>query len=180
MKLLHTISKKAFTRTAVSNPGSTSSSVYDIAINDLNGTPIHLSDFKGKYLLFVNVASKCGFTKQYKDLEQLYQNYKEQLMIIGVPCNQFGAQEPGSAKEIQNFCAFNYGVSFQLTEKVAVKGANQHPLYKWLTDKQFNGRLRSTVRWNFQKYLVGPEGQLLDYYYSTTNPLSTKITRNIT
>ncbi len=180
MKLLDAISKKAFKRTAASNPGPGPRLVYDIEINDLSGVPIHLRDFKGKYLLFVNVASNCGFTKQYKDLEQLYQNYKEQLMIIGVPCNQFGAQEPGSAEEIQNFCAVNYGVSFLLTEKVAVKGANQHPLYEWLTNKQHNGRLSSTVRWNFQKYLVGPEGQLLDYYYSTTNPKSAKITKHIT
>ena len=180
MKLLNTISKKAFSRSGHTSPELDSDPVYDIEINDLSGRPIQLSDFRGKYLLFVNVASKCGFTKQYKDLERLYQNYEEQLMVIGVPCNQFGAQEPGSAEEIQSFCSINYGVSFLLTEKVAVKGANQHPLYEWLTQKWRNGKLNSTVRWNFQKYLVGPGGQLLDYYYSTTNPLSTKITRNIT
>lgn len=179
MKILETISKKAFRKNLEMVRTQSIGSVYDIAIADLKGSPIHLSDYKGKHLLIVNVASKCGFTKQYRDLEQLYRNYKERLMIIGVPCNQFGAQEPGSSEEIQNFCAVNYGVSFVLTEKIGVKGPNQHPLYRWLTQKRYNGKLNSSVRWNFQKYLVDPKGQLIDFYYSTTNPLSTRITKHI-
>lgn len=153
--------------------------LYDIQINSLQGKPINFGDFKGKYILFVNVASKCGFTPQYKDLEKLYQEYKDHLIVIGVPCNQFGNQEPGSSDEIQEFCQVNYGVSFLITEKVNVKGSNQHPLYAWLTKKENNGKKSSTVRWNFQKYLVDSEGNLIDFYYSITKPTSSKITKHI-
>lgn len=153
--------------------------LYDIQINSLQGKPINFGDFKGKYILFVNVASKCGFTPQYKDLEKLYQEYKDHLIVIGVPCNQFGNQEPGSSDEIQEFCQVNYGVSFLITEKVNVKGSNQHPLYVWLTNKENNGKKSSTVRWNFQKYLVDSEGKLIDFYYSITKPTSSKITKHI-
>jgi len=107
-----------------------SKSIYDIEINTLAGEPIKLNDYKGKYLLFVNVASECGFTGQYDDLQKLYEIHKDKLMVIGVPCNQFGSQEPGSAKEIQSFCKANYGVSFLMTEKITVKGKNKHPLYQ--------------------------------------------------
>ena len=154
-------------------------SVYNIKINDLDGNPINLEKFKGKYLLFVNVASKCGFTKQYADLQELYDLYIDNLMVIGVPCNQFGAQEPGSPDEIQIFCKKNYGVTFLMTEKIPVKGNNQHPLYNWLTDKSLNGVKNSTVKWNFQKYIVDREGNLIDYFYSMTRPLSSKITKII-
>lgn len=153
--------------------------LYDIQINSLQGKPINFGDFKGKYILFVNVASKCGFTPQYKDLEKLYQEYKDHLIVIGVPCNQFGHQEPGSSDQIQEFCQVNYGVSFLITEKVNVKGSNQHPLYVWLTNKENNGKKSSTVRWNFQKYLVDSEGNLIDFYYSITKPTSSKITKHI-
>ena len=154
-----------------------SESIYDIKINALNGKEIDLSDYKGKYILFVNVASECGFTGQYEDLEKLYETYKDKLMVIGVPCNQFGGQEPGTAAEIQTFCKVNYGVTFLLTEKVDVKGEHQHPLYQWLTDQSKNGSSSSTVQWNFQKYLVGKDGKLLNFYYSVTTPLSSKITK---
>lgn len=147
-------------------------------IQTLQASKIDWSKFDGKYLLFVNVASACGFTPQYKDLQKLYETYKEQLEIIGLPCNQFGAQEPGNADEIASFCELNFGVSFTLTEKILVKGVNQHPLYKWLTDGNENGIKSSSVKWNFQKYLVGPDRKLIDYYYSTTDPLSKKITRH--
>jgi len=154
-------------------------SIYDISINSIDNKPINLSDYKGKKILFVNVASECGFTPQYEDLEKLYETYKDKLMIIGVPCNQFGEQEPGTAKEIQTFCQVNYGVTFLITEKVDVKGDNQHPLYKWLTDKDLNGKTSSSVKWNFQKYLVDETGHLIDYWYSITKPLSDKITKNL-
>ena len=154
-----------------------SESIYEIKINALNGEKINLADFKGKYILFVNVASECGFTGQYEDLQKLYETYKDRLMVIGVPCNQFGGQEPGTPTEIQTFCKVNYGVTFLMTEKVDVKGANQHPLYQWLTQQSKNGSSSSSVKWNFQKYLVGKDGKLLDYYYSATKPLSTKITK---
>lgn len=154
-------------------------SVYEIQINQLNGEPLDLSLYKDKYILFVNVASECGFTGQYEDLQKLYNTYTENLMVIGVPSNQFGGQEPGTAEEIQTFCKANYGVTFIMTEKIDVKGDNQHPLYKWLTDKSKNGNTNSTVKWNFQKYLIGKNGELIDYYYSITKPLSSKITKQI-
>lgn len=154
-------------------------SIYDVKINALNGEPINLSDYKNKYILFVNVASKCGFTGQYEDLQKLYDTHKDKLMIIGVPCNQFGGQEPGTVKEIQTFCQANYGVTFLMTEKVDVKGKNQHPLYQWLTQQEKNGSSSSSVKWNFQKYLVGKKGELIDYYFSATNPLSDKIINHI-
>ena len=153
--------------------------IYNIEMNSLQNKPIQLPDFRGKYILFVNVASKCGFTPQYKDLEELHQTYKDNLVVIGVPCNQFGKQEPGNSDEIQEFCQVNYGVSFLITEKVDVKGQNQHPLYTWLTSKDLNGKKSSSVKWNFQKYLVSPEGKLIDYYFSITKPLSSKITKHL-
>ena len=131
-------------------------SIYDIKINSLSGKPINLKDLEGKYILFVNAASKCGFTPQYK---------------------QFGGQEPGSAAEIETFCEVNYGVKFIITEKIDVKGKDQHPLYRWLTNKAVNGHKNSTVKWNFQKYLVDEKGNLVDYFFSNTNPMSSKITK---
>jgi glutathione peroxidase len=154
-------------------------SIYNIKINSLTGNPIDLSQYKGKYILFVNVASKCGFTGQYKDLQKLYDTYKDNLMVIGLPCNQFGNQEPGTPQQIKEFCQANYGVSFVMTEKIDVKGNNQHPLYQWLTDKAKNGQSSSTVKWNFQKYLVDPSGNLVDFYYSIVNPMSDAITKHL-
>ena len=153
--------------------------IYDIIINDIEGKKINLNDFKGKYVLFVNVASNCGFTRQYKDLQTLYDKYKDELVVVGVPCNQFGGQEPGDEEQISIFCSEKYNVTFPMTEKIAVRGSNQHPLYKWLTSKDLNGRKNSSVKWNFQKYLVDKDGNLIDYWYSLTNPTSSKITNYI-
>lgn len=155
------------------------SSIYNIKINNIDGSPIDLNTYRGKFILFVNVASECGFTGQYEDLQKLYDTYQDKLMVIGVPCNQFGGQEPGSAESIQTFCKKNYGVTFLITEKVDVKGKNQHPLYEWLTNKNLNGVENTSVNWNFHKYLVNGNGQFLDYFYSITKPLSSKITRQI-
>ena len=154
-------------------------SIYDISIKSLKNEPINLAQFSGKYILFVNVASKCGFTPQYKDLQKLHDLYKDNLQVIGVPCNQFGGQEPGEASSIQEFCEVNYGVSFLITEKIDVKGKNQHPLYEWLTNASKNGTKDSKVKWNFQKYLVDPKGQFVDYYFSITSPMSQKIIKHL-
>ena len=152
-------------------------SFYDFKINGLSGKKIDFNDFRGKHVLIVNVASKCGFTPQYKGLQALQDKYQDQLIVMGVPCNQFGGQEPGDAHAITSFCELNYGVSFLMTEKVDVKGTNQHPLYEWLTEKSVNGVKDSSVKWNFQKYLIDDHGQLVDYFYSATSPSSRKITK---
>lgn len=162
-----------------SKPKAPTYPIYNIKIHSLTGAIINLSDFKGKKILFVNTASTCGFTPQYKELQELNDTYKEQLVIIGLPCNQFGSQESGTEKEISSFCQVNYGVSFLMTEKIEVKGEKQHPLYQWLTKKEINGVKNSTVKWNFQKYLVDENGRLIDYFYSTTTPLSSKITKHL-
>lgn len=151
----------------------------NIELKDLYGETIDWGKFKGKKLLFVNVASECGFTGQYEGLQALYETYGEKLEIIGVPCNQFGGQEPGSNEEIVSFCKANYGVSFTMTEKIEVKGDNQHPLYQWLTKEEKNGKSSSGVKWNFQKYLLDEEGLFIDYYYSMTKPQSDKITQHL-
>lgn len=152
-------------------------SIYDIKLTSISGEQVDLSKFKGKKILFVNVASECGFTGQYKDLQKLHETYKDNLVVIGVPCNQFGGQEPGNASQIQSFCEKNYGVTFLITEKSDVKEKEQHKLYAWLTQKAKNGNSDSVVKWNFQKYLVDEKGHLIDYFYSSTNPMSGKITK---
>ena len=151
-------------------------SFYDLEIKSIEGKEIDFNTFKGKKVLIVNVASYCGFTGQYRALEELYESFKDDLVVIGAPCNQFGGQEPASENEIQQFCTKNFGVSFLLTEKIKVKREGQHPLYAWLTDKKKNGESDSTVRWNFQKYLVDENGRLINYFYSITEPMSLKIT----
>lgn len=154
-------------------------SIYSVKMNALNGDAINFNTFIGKHRLIVNTASKCGFTSQYKQLQNLHERYKDDLTVIGVPCNQFGKQEPGDAENITSFCEVNYGVKFLMTEKVDVKGKHQHPLYQWLTNKGLNGKKSSRVKWNFQKYLIDPQGDLIDFFYSITSPLSKKITKHL-
>ena len=149
--------------------------IYDIPLVSITGDRINLAEFKGKKILFVNVASKCGFTPQYAELQKLSDTYKDKLIIIGLPCNQFGKQEPGNSEDIQSFCKKNYGVTFLITEKIDVKGENQHSLYKWLTKKVLNNKVDSKVKWNFQKYLVDEKGLLINYFSSSTKPFSKKI-----
>lgn len=153
---------------------------YDMSIKTVTEDKIiKLSDYKGKKILCVNVASECGFTPQYKELQQLADIYKDKLVVIGFPCNQFGGQEPGSGSEIKLFCEKNYGVTFLITEKIDVKGDNQHPIYKWLTNKSANGLDDYAVKWNFGKFLVSENGQLLGYYSSNTKPMSEDIVSNL-
>jgi glutathione peroxidase len=149
---------------------------YSLSIKVLDGSKtINFSRFKGKKVLLVNVASECGYTPQYKELQALHNQYKDKLVVIGFPCNQFGGQEPGTAKEIASFCEKNYGVTFLLTEKIDVKGEKQHEVYQWLTQKALNGVSDADVKWNFNKFLVDEKGRWLAYFPSSVNPLSNEI-----
>ncbi|MCT4622502.1 MAG: glutathione peroxidase [Schleiferiaceae bacterium] len=149
--------------------------MYSIHMKSLMGDPIDMSTLKGKKILFVNVASRCGYTSQYKELQALHEKHGDQVAIVGLPCNQFGGQEPGTANEIADFCEKNYGVTFLMTEKIDVKGNNQHPLYRWLTSKNLNNVEDSEVRWNFQKYLVSEDGQYLQFFSSSVSPMSKEL-----
>ena len=147
------------------------SSIYDITANTLTGEPLSLSAFKGKVLLIVNTASHCGFTGQYEGLEALYRQYKDQgLVVLGFPCNQFGAQEPGSAAEIGAFCEKNYGVSFPMFEKIDVNGSNAHPLFQLLKSEATGVLGTEGIKWNFTKFLVGRDGKVHERYAPTTTP----------
>ncbi len=146
---------------------------FDLSVNSINGDVLNLSKLKGKTILLVNVASNCGFTKQYEDLQNLYDSYKNKgLIVIGMPSNQFGGQEPGSETEIKKFCETNFNITFQMTSKHDVKGDNAHPIYIWA--KETFGK--STVpKWNFHKILINKEGKVEDTFASFTNPMSKKI-----
>ncbi len=146
------------------------SEFYNLSANSLRGEPIAFEQYKGKVVLVVNVASKCGLTPQYEGLEALYQKYKDQgLVILGFPCNQFGAQEPGGVSEIEQTCRINYGVTFQMFEKIEVNGGGAHPIYKYLK-KALPGLLGNGIKWNFTKFLVGADGQPLKRFAPTTAP----------
>lgn len=155
-----------------------SQTFHDISIKGIDGELIEMKEFKGHQVLIVNVASFCGYTSQYAELQKLHDSYPE-LTIIGVPCNQFGFQEPGNAKKIQSFCQNKYNVEFLLTEKTKVKGASKHPLYAWLTDKNLNGKNNYSVSWNFNKFLVDTAGRLVAHFGSGVSPLDEKITSQL-
>jgi glutathione peroxidase len=147
------------------------SSFYDFSANSLDGKPVALKDFAGKVLLVVNTASKCGFTPQYEGLEALYEQYRERgLAVLGFPCNQFGAQEPGTAEEIGSFCQKNYGVSFPMFEKIDVNGDTAHPLYRWLKSSAKGVLGSEAIKWNFTKFLIDRNGKVVDRFAPTTKP----------
>jgi glutathione peroxidase len=148
---------------------------YDFKVKTLEGKEFDFSSLKGKKVMIVNTASKCGFTPQYKQLEDLYEKYKDELVIIGFPANNFGKQEPGTASQIREFCTKNYNVTFPLMEKISVKGNDMAPIYRWLTSKSENGVMDSEVKWNFQKYLIDENGKLVDVLYSRETPESEKV-----
>lgn len=152
-----------------------SAAIYDIDVTDISGQPRSLADYRGKVLLIVNTASKCGFTPQYQELEALYQELQPKgLEILGFPCNQFGHQEPGSDSDISQFCQLNYGVSFPMFAKIDVNGANTHPLYV-LLKQEAKGVLGSKgIKWNFTKFLVDKQGNVLERFAPTTKPLQLK------
>ncbi len=153
---------------------NTKMSFYDIKINGIDGKPMTLSSFKGKKIMIVNVASECGYTPQYEQLEELYKSHQEKLVVIGCPSNDFGGQEPGSNEEIVSFCKKNYGVTFPLTDKVGIK-SNTHDLYDWLTHKANNGVSDNEVKWNFTKFLIDENGNLVKCLPSGVTPLDDQI-----
>ena len=151
--------------------------LYDFKVKDIDNKTFDFSTLKGKKVLIVNVASKCGFTPQYAQLEELYQKYKDKgFIVIGFPSNDFKGQEPGSNKEIKEFCTGTYGVTFPIMSKVVVTGENKAPIYKWLTEKSENGKLNSQVMWNFQKYMIDENGNFVNFVPSKISPMSIEIT----
>ncbi len=154
----------------------TAKNFYDFTVKTIDDEDFDLSSLKGKKVMVVNTASKCGFTPQYGDLEKLYKEYGgDRFVIIGFPANNFMKQEPGTNEEIETFCRVNYGVTFPMMAKISVKGDDQHPLYRWLTTKALNGVMDAEVKWNFQKFLIDEKGQLVDVMMSRENPYDDKV-----
>jgi glutathione peroxidase len=158
--------------------GKTDNNIENITVKDMNGKDVKLSDYKGKVLLIVNVASKCGFTPQYEGLEKIYKEYKDQgFEILGFPCNQFGGQEPGTNEEIKNFCTSKYDVTFKLFDKIEVNGKNRSPLYAALTSN--TNTEQGDVKWNFEKFLISRDGKIVARFRSKVTPESSEITSAI-
>jgi glutathione peroxidase len=154
--------------------------IYDVSIDSLQGQPLNLSNYKGRAVLVVNVASKCGLTPQYTGLEELHERYQDQgFTVLGVPCNQFGGQEPGGPEEIATFCSTNYGVTFPLTEKVDVNGSGRHPLYQQLTEKSDGEGEAGDIQWNFEKFLISPAGDIVARFRPMTAPEAPEVTSAI-
>ncbi len=151
------------------------SSIYDFKVDGLEGSQIDFSKYKGKKIMIVNTASKCGNTPQYKELEELYEKYKDKLVIIGFPANNFGGQEPGSNEEIKEFCTKNYGVTFPMAAKVSVKGDDIAPIYKYLTDEAKKLGVEDPVKWNFTKFLIDENGKLVTVIHNKTKPMSEEV-----
>jgi len=152
--------------------------IYQFKVEDLSGDTFDFASLKGKKIMIVNTASKCGLTPQYKDLEAIYKQYKDKgFVIVGFPANNFASQEPGTAKEIETFCQQNYGVTFPMMNKVSVKGSDTAPIFQYLTEKDLNGVKNTTILWNFTKFLVDENGKLIDSFVSTTKPTDEAITK---
>ena len=154
-------------------------SIYDFTLNDIDGKPVDLAKYKGKKLLLVNVASKCGYTPQYAELQELYEAYEGKFTILAFPANNFGGQEPGTSEDIKSFCSENYGITFPIFEKISVKGVDKHPLYRWLSDKDLNGWNNTEPSWNFCKYFIDEEGKLIKFFPSSVKPMDNEIIKLI-
>lgn len=160
---------------SISSTASTKTNIHDLLVKDINMNNVNLSDYEGKVLLIVNVASKCGYTKQYTGLQKIYEKYKDQgFVVLGFPCNDFGGQEPGSNEEISDFCSLNFNVTFPMFNKVKVLGNDKHPLFEVLTNNSVTGK--SDVKWNFEKFIIDKKGNVVDRFRSITKPESGKIT----
>jgi glutathione peroxidase len=155
-------------------------SVFDFTLNTIDGQPVPLSAYKGKVVMLVNVASRCGYTPQYTALEAIYEEYKDRgFVIIGIPANNFGAQEPGTNQEIKTFCQSKYNVKFPMMSKVSVQGDDKTPLYQYLTDKSANPKTGGDIQWNFTKFLVGPDGKIITRFEPAVKPDSLEVTSAI-
>ena len=154
-------------------------SIYDFKVESLDGSTIDFAKFKGKKILIVNTASKCGYTPQYEGLEKLSKQYKDKLVIVGFPANNFLFQEPGNNSDIKSFCQKNYGVSFLMAKKISVKGKDMHPIYVWLTQKKYNNFSDNSVKWNFQKYLIDEQGKLIEVFAPGVEPMSAELTNRL-
>ena len=160
----------------VSNGVRDEKSVYDFKVKTIDGKETTLAEFKGKTILVVNVASRCGYTRQYADMQKAYEKYKDRgLVILGFPCNQFGGQEPGTEAEILEFCQTNYGVKFPMFAKIDVKGDAADPLFKYLTSLETQPKAAGDISWNFEKFLINPEGQVVGRYKSGVSPTSSEM-----
>jgi len=166
----------AATTKKVENKSNGKMSIYDFKMKTLDGQELSMSKFKGKKILIVNTASECGYTPQYKNLQALHEKYGSKVVVIGFPANNFGGQEPGNSSEIKSFCTKNYGVTFQMMEKVSVKGSDMTPLYKWLSTKEENGTCSEAPSWNFCKYLIDENGNVVKFFNSKVDPMSNEIT----
>ena len=155
---------------APANAPAPAKTLYDFTVKSLDGKPVSLSGFKGKKVVILNVASKCGFTPQYADWEKFYKEHGDKIIVLGFPANNFKSQEPGSSEEIAEFCKKNYGVTFPMFEKVSVLGDDQAPLYKWLTTKDMNGWNDKVPTWNFCKYVINEKGELTHFFASKVKP----------
>ena len=165
----------SFFTTGVS--GDYSKVAYDFNFNDLDGSILKLSEYKDKVIVVVNVASQCGFTKQYEDMQEVWEKYQQKgIVMLGVPSNDFGNQEPGNSEEIKNFCEAKFGITFPMTEKVSVKGENAHPFYKWAKENYGNS---AVPKWNFHKIIIGKNGKIEDTFASITNPSSKKFINSL-
>lgn len=153
--------------------------IYDFKVPSLTGGTIDFSEFKGKKILIVNTASKCGFTPQYEELQALYEKYKDKLVIVGFPANNFFSQEPGSNETIEAFCKKNYGVTFPMAAKISVKGKNIAPIYQWLCNKSENGVMDAKISWNFNKFLLDENGKIIEHFKSKVKPMSEEITSKL-
>lgn len=160
-------------------PAIIAQSIHEFKVEGLESGTINFADFKGKKILIVNTASECGYTTQYKDLQALYEKYKDKLVIVGFPANNFGGQEPGTNQDIKAFCQKNYGVTFPMASKISVKGDDMAPIYKWLTSKSENGVLDAEIRWNFNKFLIDENGKMVAYFPSKVTPMSEEITSKL-
>jgi glutathione peroxidase len=179
MFLASTIGIKGEVKSRPENIQADTAAFYNFKMVTLEGDTVDFASFRGKKVLIVNTASKCGYTPQYDELQKFHEKYGDKVIVLGFPCNQFGGQEPGTHEDIKEFCKKNYGVTFRMFEKINVKGSEKHPLFDWLSNKDKNGWNTKEPGWNFCKYLINEKGELVNFYASGVSPMSEEIIKAI-